>query len=65
MNDFYRIQIMADGSSSYVPDLKLSEGYTQNDCTCYHTCGDDSHSGHWHQHEDEPCPIHVDAPMVG
>ena len=35
------------------------------DCTCYHTCGEDSHSGHWHQHEDDPCPVHLDAPMVG
>jgi hypothetical protein len=35
------------------------------DCTCYHTCDSDSHSGHWHQHEGEPCPIHPDAPMVG
>lgn len=35
------------------------------DCTCYHTCGEDSHSGHWHQHEDEPCPCHPDAPVVG
>jgi hypothetical protein len=37
------------------------------DCTCYHTCGDDSKSGAWHQHEDEPCPVHDEsiAPMVG
>jgi hypothetical protein len=36
-----------------------------DDCTCYLTCDDDSHSGKWHQHEDEPCPAHPDAPVVG
>ncbi len=35
------------------------------DCTCYHTCRSDSRSGTWHQHENEPCPIHPNAPMVG
>ena len=35
------------------------------DCTCYKDCGDDSASGDWHQHEDDPCPEHPDAPMVG
>lgn len=34
-------------------------------CTCHHTCGKDSHSGDWHQHENDPCPVHPDAPMVG
>lgn len=34
------------------------------DCTCYMDCGADSHSGEWHQHGDEPCPEHPDAPMV-
>jgi len=35
------------------------------DCTCYFDCRADSNSGAWHQHEDEPCPVHPDAPMVG
>lgn len=35
------------------------------DCTCHHTCGKDSHSGDWHQHEADPCPVHPDAVMVG
>lgn len=35
------------------------------ECTCYHDCGKDSHSGDWHQHESEPCPVHPDATMVG
>ena len=35
------------------------------DCTCHHDCEKDSHTGEWHQHEDEPCPVHPDAPMVG
>jgi len=35
------------------------------DCTCYKDCGKDSVSGDWHQHEDDPCPVHPDAPMVG
>jgi hypothetical protein len=35
------------------------------DCTCYHNCEQDSHSGAWHQHEDEPCPVHLDAETVG
>lgn len=34
------------------------------DCTCYLGCEDDSLSGQWHQHEDDPCPAHPDAPMV-
>lgn len=34
-------------------------------CTCYHSCERDSHSGDWHQHEDEPCPVHPDAMVVG
>jgi len=36
-----------------------------SDCTCYHDCRKDSHSGSWHQHEDEPCPVHPDAQVVG
>jgi hypothetical protein len=35
------------------------------ECTCYRDCGDDSHTGEWHQHEDEPCSVHPDAVMVG
>lgn len=35
------------------------------DCTCHHDCGQDSHSGDWHQHEDELCPVHPEAPVVG
>ena len=35
------------------------------ECTCHKDCHADSHSGNWHQHEDEPCPAHPDAPMVG
>lgn len=35
------------------------------DCTCHVDCNADSHSGAWHQHEDEPCPVHPDALMVG
>lgn len=38
-------------------------------CECYHTCGEDgagcSHSGDWHVHEGEPCPVHPDATVVG
>jgi hypothetical protein len=37
----------------------------ENDCTCYLDCREDSHSGRWHQHEGEPCPVHPDAPVVG
>jgi hypothetical protein len=35
------------------------------DCNCYKDCHADSQSGNWHQHEDEPCPVHDTAPMVG
>src|SRR5258708_6900232 len=35
------------------------------DCTCYYGCSKDSHSGSWHQHEDEPCTVHPDATVVG
>ena len=34
-------------------------------CECYHSCGSCSHSGDWHTHEGEPCPVHPDAVMVG
>lgn len=34
-------------------------------CTCHFECGQDSASGHWHQHEDEPCPVHPDAEVIG
>ncbi len=36
-----------------------------SNCTCHHTCEQDSHSGDWHQHEDDPCPVHPSAPIVG
>lgn len=35
------------------------------DCTCHKDCGRDSHSGEWHQHEDDPCPVHPNTPTVG
>lgn len=35
------------------------------DCTCHLYCGNDSHSGTWHTHEADPCPLHRDAPMIG
>jgi hypothetical protein len=35
------------------------------ECTCHYDCGEDSHSGGWHQHEGEPCPVHPYAAMVG
>ena len=41
------------------------EGPDPSDCTCYYGCGDDSLSETWHQHEDDPCPVHPNAPMVG
>lgn len=34
-------------------------------CECYLECEADSDSGRWHTHEDEPCLVHPDAPMVG
>lgn len=34
------------------------------ECTCYRDCADDSMSGTWHQHGDDPCPVHPDAPVV-
>ena len=37
----------------------------QDICACYFECRKDSHSGRWHQHEEEPCPVHPDAVMVG
>jgi len=35
------------------------------DCACYYNCGEDSRSQTWHQHPDDPCPVHPDAPMIG
>lgn len=38
------------------------------DCTCFHTCdesgGGCSLSGRFHQHQDDPCPVHPDAEMT-
>ncbi len=34
-------------------------------CECYLECKADSHSGIWHTHENEPCPVHHEATMVG
>jgi hypothetical protein len=42
-------------------DEKLNVG----DCTCHLYCGNDSHSGTWHTHEGDPCPLHPHAPVVG
>lgn len=38
---------------------------TQATCECYMSCDSCSHSGDWHTHEGEPCPVHPDAVMVG
>jgi hypothetical protein len=55
--------LMACQRSKYEPPKKR---WTQGaNCTCYFGCGDDSWSGQWHQHEDDPCPEHPAAPMVG
>jgi hypothetical protein len=35
------------------------------DCECYYDCRADSHTGRWHQHEDDPCPVHPDVEVVG
>jgi hypothetical protein len=35
------------------------------ECMCHMDCHADSQSGRWHQHEEEPCLAHPDAPMVG
>lgn len=43
----------------------VEHSWVRPECTCHHTCSADSHSGRWHQHEDEPCPVHPAAPMVG
>lgn len=39
------------------------------DCTCIEWCEQDpatrcSLSGEWHQHSDEPCPVHPDVPQT-
>jgi hypothetical protein len=34
-------------------------------CTCHLDCHQDSHSGTWHQHEDDPCPVPPDYRVVG
>ena len=41
------------------------EGYDPEHCSCVFECGKDSQSGHWHQHEDEPCKMHPYQVMVG
>lgn len=35
------------------------------DCTCFHDCGTCSKTGRFHQHEQDPCPVHPDAEMTG
>jgi len=56
---------MAERGVERVKDVMLVGDVRIDDCTCYYSCGNDSHSGNWHQHEDDPCPVHPDAPMVG
>lgn len=34
-------------------------------CACFYDCREDSHSGEWHQHESDPCPVHPTARTVG
>ncbi len=34
-------------------------------CQCYLECRDDSMSGRWHTHEEQPCATHPEAPMLG
>lgn len=46
----------------------MSEMDDAAECTCFFSCGDDpehgcSKSGTWHQHSDEPCRVHPEAPM--
>jgi hypothetical protein len=56
---------LASVHKSLHPDKPKPGTAPANDCTCYLECRADSHSGRWHQHEDDPCPAHPDAPMVG
>lgn len=46
-------------------DTASRTAQSETDCTCYRGCGEDSRSGTWHQHKDDPCPAHPAAPMVG
>lgn len=29
-----------------------------DECRCYHDCHTCAQSGRWHQHGDDPCPVH-------
>lgn len=57
----------ASNASDGTPVYELSGGYlvdgaviehTAKDCQCYMDCRDDSYTGRWHQHSEEPCPVH-------
>jgi len=53
--------------STYTPEPRMVNHYevAELDCSCYFDCRNDSHTGHWHQHEEQPCAVHPDAVMVG
>lgn len=57
-----RDQVMHDlvAAAARTPARTMGEN-----CTCYLNCGEDTLSESWHQHENDPCPEHPDAPMVG
>jgi hypothetical protein len=42
----------------------MNRDWTMNtgECWCYRTCRACSHSGTWHVHPGERCPVHPDAP---
>lgn len=49
------------------PSERRGRGHSEGDsgCTCYFECGQDSCSGFWHQHANEPCSVHTDTEKVG
>jgi hypothetical protein len=55
---------------AWVPAVPAGVTRPWYDCACVQYCDQDpatscSHSGEWHQHEQEPCPVHPSALMTG
>lgn len=53
----YSLRAIADRLDRWAQSGK-AKPLTTADCACYCDCGDDSYSGGWHQHSDEPCSVH-------
>jgi hypothetical protein len=56
--------MMYSGDEDCGDEITSGPGVEDN-CTCCCDCRAGAKLGTWHQHADDPCPVHPDAPMVG